>query len=98
MVDLDPIVHQPVRLRISASLASLGVGESMEFTFLRDLLELTDGNLGAHIRKLEEVEYVEVVKTFVDRKPKTFIALSDKGRRAFHEHVKALTTILDDAN
>jgi DNA-binding MarR family transcriptional regulator len=98
MAELDPIIHQPVRLRISAALTTLGPGESMEFTFLRDLLELTDGNLGAHLRKLEEAEYVQVDKTFVDRKPKTFVALTDKGRRALREHVKALTAILEDAS
>jgi DNA-binding MarR family transcriptional regulator len=98
MVDLDPIIHQPVRLRISASLATLTSGEFMEFTYLRDLLELTDGNLGAHLRKLEEAEYVQVEKTFVDRKPKTFVALSDRGRRALRDHVKALTAILEDAS
>jgi DNA-binding MarR family transcriptional regulator len=98
MSELDPIIHQPVRLRISAALASLGSGESMEFTFLRDLLELTDGNLGAHLRKLEEAEYVQVEKTFVDRKPKTFVALSDNGRHALRKHVKALNAILEDAS
>lgn len=98
MTELDPIIHQPVRLRICASLATLGSGESMEFTFLRDLLDLTDGNLGAHVRKLEEVDYVHVEKTFVDRKPKTFIALTDKGRRALKEHIEALSNIIKKAS
>lgn len=98
MAELDPIIHQPVRLKISASLASLNPGDSMDFTFLRDLLELTDGNLGAHIRKLEDAGYLNVDKAFVERKPKTFVALTDKGRRALREHVKALTDILEDAS
>lgn len=98
MAELDPIIHQTVRLRISASLATLKSGESMEFTFLRDLLELTDGNLGAHVRKLEEADYVHVEKTFIDRKPKTFITLTDKGRRALKNHIEALNSIIEGAS
>jgi DNA-binding MarR family transcriptional regulator len=94
MADLDPIIHQPARLRIMASLAALHETESAEFTFLRDTLDLTDGNLGAHVRKLEEEGYLLVEKAFVQRKPRTFIALSDKGRMAFKEHVAALESIL----
>jgi DNA-binding MarR family transcriptional regulator len=94
MADLDPVIHQPVRLRIMASLASLQETESAEFTFLRDLLGLTDGNLGAHVRKLEEEGYLLVEKAFIQRKPRTFIALSNKGRTAFKGHVAALESIL----
>lgn len=94
MPDLDPVIHQPVRLRIMASLAALHETESAEFTFLRDLLGVTDGNLGAHVRRLEEEGYLLVEKTFVQRKPRTFIALSDKGRRAYKGHVTALQSIL----
>jgi DNA-binding MarR family transcriptional regulator len=96
MANLDNLIHQPVRLRIVSSLSTLSEDESMEFTFLRDLHELTDGNLGAHLRKLEEASYVSLEKTFVDRKPRTFIALTRKGRKAFREHVKALEHILKD--
>jgi len=96
MANLDNLIHQPVRLRIFSSLSTLSEDESMEFTFLRDLHELTDGNLGAHLRKLEEAGYVCLEKTFVDRKPRTFVALSRKGRKAFSEHVKALEQILKD--
>jgi DNA-binding MarR family transcriptional regulator len=94
MTDLNPIIHQPVRLRIVAALDALQEGESVEFTFLRDLLELTDGNLGAHLRKLEDADYVEIEKTFVQRKPRTFISLRPHGRRAYREHVKALESII----
>ena len=80
-----------------ASLAALGKGESMEFTFLRDTLDLTDGNLGAHLRRLEEAEYVRLEKTFVDRKPRTYVELTASGQRAFDEHVRALREILDSA-
>jgi DNA-binding MarR family transcriptional regulator len=94
MPALDPVIHQPVRLRIMASLAALHETESAEFTFLRDTLDLTDGNLGAHVRKLEEEGYLVVEKAFVQRKPRTYISLSGKGRKAFREHVATLESIL----
>jgi len=93
-MDLDPVIHQPARLRIVAALAALPPSDSVEFTALRDLLGLTDGNLGAHLRKLEEAEYITVEKTFVERKPRTFMSLSTKGRQAFKRHVAALEAIL----
>jgi DNA-binding MarR family transcriptional regulator len=96
MANLDTLIHQPVRLRIVSSLSTLSEDESMEFSFLRDLHDLTDGNVGAHLRKLEEAGYVSLEKTFVDRKPRTFIALTRKGKKAFREHVKALEQILKD--
>ena len=94
MAELDGIIHQPVRLQIMASLAALDPGEQVEFVYLRKLLKVTDGNLGAHLTKLEEAGYVKGEKTFVDRKPKTFIRATGKGRDAFAEHVTALENIL----
>jgi DNA-binding MarR family transcriptional regulator len=90
---LDELIHQPVRLRIMAALVTLQSGR-IEFTSLRNLLELTDGNLGAHLKKLEEAEYVEVTKEFVARKPRTYVAASDAGRQAFADHVAALAEVL----
>ncbi len=94
MSEIDKIIHQPVRLRIMASLVTLDPHEQVDFTYLRDLLEVTDGNLGAHLRKLEEASYINVEKTFVARKPRTFVSATAKGRSAFHDHVQALEGIL----
>ena len=94
MAELNETIHQPVRLRIMASLVTLGSDEEVDFTYLRDLLEVTDGNLGAHLRKLEESGYITINKEFVDRKPRTFISASQAGRQVFQEHVKALESIL----
>jgi len=94
MAQLDGIIHQPIRLQIMASLAALDPGEQVEFVYLRKLLKVTDGNLGAHLAKLEEAGYVKLDKTFVDRKPKTFIRATGRGRDAFVEHVAALENIL----
>src|SRR3954466_10034216 len=94
MPDLDELIHQPVRLRIMAALTSLESGEQVDFSYIKDKLALTDGNLGAHLRALEEANYILVEKTFVDRRPKTFVAASATGRKAFAAHVAALQSIL----
>jgi DNA-binding MarR family transcriptional regulator len=94
MARLNRTIHQPVRLRIMAALVTLEAGNEVDFTYLRDLLEVTDGNLGAHLRKLEEAGYIAVNKTFVERKPRTYISATAKGRKAFQEHVAALESIL----
>jgi DNA-binding MarR family transcriptional regulator len=94
MSELDNIIHQPVRLRIMSSLVTLEPGEQIDFTYLRDLLKLTDGNLGAHLTKLENAGYVSIEKTFVARKPRTFISVTGKGRDAFADHVAALKQII----
>jgi len=88
-------IHEPTRLRIVAALASLGPDERMQFVALRDMLDLTDGNLGAHLLKLEEERLVAVDKEFVARKPCTFVSLTLQGRLALAQHVKALKEILD---
>jgi DNA-binding MarR family transcriptional regulator len=94
MAELNETIHQPVRLRIMSALVSLGPSDEVDFTYLRDLLEVTDGNLGAHLRKLEEAGYIALNKTFVERKPRTFVSATREGRRVFQEHVAALKSIL----
>ncbi len=94
MAGLNETIHQPVRLRIMAALVTLEPKDEVEFTYLRDLLDVTDGNLGAHLRKLEEAGYIAVNKTFVERKPRTYVSVTAEGRKVFQEHVAALETIL----
>jgi DNA-binding MarR family transcriptional regulator len=94
MAELNETIHQPVRLRVMAALVTLDAGNEVDFTYLRNLLEVTDGNLGAHLRKLEEAGYIVVNKTFVGRKPRTYISATDTGRKVFQEHVAALESIL----
>jgi DNA-binding MarR family transcriptional regulator len=94
MAELNETIHQPVRLRIMAALVTLETGNEVDFAYLRDLLNVTDGNLGAHLRKLEEGGYIAVNKTFVDRKPRTYVSATAAGCKAFKEHVAALESIL----
>jgi DNA-binding MarR family transcriptional regulator len=94
MPELNETIHQTVRLRIMAALVSLEPDSEVDFTYLRELLQVTDGNLGAHLRKLEEAGYIAVNKTFVERKPRTYISVTSQGRYVFQEHVTALESIL----
>ena len=91
---LDPIIHQPVRLRVMTALHAQADDAEVDFVYVRDLLKLTDGNLGTHLGKLEDAGYVKLVKTFVDRKPRTYLRLTAKGRAAFIQHVAALRALL----
>ena len=75
-----------------AALVSLEQGEQLDFMDLLALLEMTPGNMGAHLQKLEKADYVDVEKIFVDRRPKTWLAVTAQGRRAFIAHVDALET------
>ena len=94
MAALNDLIHQPVRLRIMAVLTTLEKGDEVDFTYLRDLLGVTEGNLGAHLRKLEDAEYISIKKTFVERKPRSYITATNTGRNVFQEHVSALEEIL----
>jgi DNA-binding MarR family transcriptional regulator len=94
MPELNETIHQPVRLRVMAALVALEAGNEVDFIYLRDLLQVTDGNLGAHLRKLEEAGYITATKIFVERKPRTYISATDTGRKVFQEHVAALESIL----
>jgi DNA-binding MarR family transcriptional regulator len=97
MRKIDEIIHQPIRLQLMAALVALRPGEQMEFSWLRDLLEVTDGNLGAHLLKLENAGYIDVEKAFVARRPKTFLSATDRGRAAFADNVEALREIMSSA-
>ncbi|MBN1978254.1 MAG: transcriptional regulator [Anaerolineae bacterium] len=94
MGELNPLIHQPTRLRIMAALVSLEPNEKADFGFLRDLLELTDGNLSVHLQKLEEAGYVGIEKAFEGRRPKTWVSVTPEGHNAFSEHVDALAKII----
>jgi len=94
MSGFDAVIHQPVRLRIMALLCSLGRADAIDFRTLKDSLDLTEGNLGAHLTTLENAGYVSIEKTFVARRPKTFVRPTTTGRRAFEEHVAALEAML----
>lgn len=71
--------------------------EDATFSDLKALLGLTQGNLGVHLRKLEDAGYVGVTKEFVGRKPRTSCKLTRSGRKALLDHVAKLGRIVDEA-
>ena len=89
--DLDPVVHQRVRLGI---LSALAAGGTTSFTDLKTVLDLTDGNLSVHARKLEDAGFVAVTKTFADRTPLTEYALTDGGRRALADYLDQMEAVI----
>jgi len=91
---VNELIHQPTRLKIMATLNALRGGTKLEFTELRKLLGVTDGNLGTHLTTLENAGYVEIEKAFVARKPRTRVSLTRDGRRAFDTHVRYLRDII----
>lgn len=97
MAQLDNIIHQPARLQIMSSLIALESGEQVDFVHLRKILKLTDGNLGAHLTKLEDAGYIKIEKAFVARKPRTFVSATGKGHDAFDEHIAALKEIIGES-
>ena len=80
-----------VRLGI---MSVLMVNDKAEFKTLKELLEVTDGNLASHLSALEKASYVKVKKQFVDRKPNTTYSATKDGRKAFTEHLNILEKIL----
>ncbi|MEM7013107.1 MAG: transcriptional regulator [Verrucomicrobiota bacterium] len=96
MSRFDNLIHQPVRLRIMSALSTLGPDESVDFWYLKKLLNLTDGNLGSHLEKLEGAGYLEVLKTAVGKKPKTYLKMTLAGRAAYQGHREALEELLGD--
>jgi DNA-binding MarR family transcriptional regulator len=89
--DLDELVHQRVRLGILAVLAE---STRADFTFLRDTLDLTDGNLARHLQTLESAGYIEIEKSFVRRRPRTWVRATTTGRAAFAREIAVLEALI----
>jgi DNA-binding MarR family transcriptional regulator len=88
---LDDLLHSRIRLAVVSVLARC---DEAEFTWVRDTVGATDGNLTTHCRKLEEAGYIAVDKRFVDRKPTTFFSLTDVGREALLEYARRLADMI----
>ena len=92
MPDLDEVVHQKTRLAVLTMLAETG---SVSFTFLRDTLGLSDGNLSRHLRVLEEHGLVKINKGYQGRKPHTTVSATKKGRAALADYLTALEEMIE---
>ncbi len=85
--DVDRLVHEPARLLI---LSQLYVIKACDFLFMQKQTGLTKGNLSSHLTKLEDAGYVEIIKEFAGKRPRTLLRLTPSGRQAFSNHVASL--------
>lgn len=89
--NLDRVLEHRVRLQIMSVLVT---EDALDFNSLKDMLNVTDGNLASHIKALEKEKYLSVSKTFVDRKPNTKYKITEKGRNSFRKHIDALEQVI----
>jgi len=88
---LNKAFENRVRLGIMSALIA---GEAMDFNRLKELLDVTDGNLASHLKALEKEVFVEVQKSFIGRKPNTKYMVTKAGKKAFKEHINALEALI----
>jgi DNA-binding MarR family transcriptional regulator len=88
---LDKVLEHRVRLQIMSVLVT---NDAYDFNALKEMLNVTDGNLASHMKALEKEKYISVSKSFVDRKPNTRYKISEKGRTAFRKHLDALEQVV----
>jgi len=89
--NLDKVLEHRIRLQIMSVLMA---NESYDFSSLKEVLAVTDGNLASHMKALEKEKYVTVNKSFIDRKPSTKYKATDRGRTAFKKHLDALEQVV----
>lgn len=89
---LNKIFDSRVRLGIMSVLV---VNETVDFNTMKDLLNVTDGNLASHLKALEKEDVIEVKKQFIGRKPNTSYHITVLGRKLFMEHIDALEKLIN---
>ncbi|WP_128332048.1 transcriptional regulator [Apibacter sp. HY039] len=89
--NLNKIFDHRIRVGI---MSALSVNDFLSFNDLKDLLQLTDGNLASHLKNLEDNEYILVKKGFIGRKTNTTYSITKKGSQAFQKHLEALEKII----
>ena len=92
IADIDEVIHGRVRLGIMAYLSG---ADTADFNELKTRLQVTDGNLSVHLRKLEDAGFVEVLKSFQGRMPLTRARLTDAGRKAFVDYLDAMARLVE---
>jgi DNA-binding MarR family transcriptional regulator len=88
---LNKAFDSRIRLGIMSVLA---VNDKIEFSELKELLDLTDGNLASHISALEKLKYILVTKQFIGKKPNTTYSITKEGKDAFNQHLNALEALI----
>ena len=91
--EVNKLIHAPIRLGIMTILNS---ASKVNFIYLREKLNVTDGNLSSHMEKLEKAGYVKVKKSFIDKKPNTIYSITEKGKKAFRGYLQHLEKIIEE--
>lgn len=92
-------INKAFESRIRLGIMSiLMVNESVDFATVKEMLNITDGNLASHISALEKLGYIEVRKQFVGKKPNTTYLATREGKQAFTEHLAALESLIRKTN
>jgi len=89
--NLNKLLENRVRLGIMSALV---VNKSIDFNTLKDLLDVTDGNLASHLKSLEKHDFLEVRKQFIGRKPHTTYIITNHGKTVFNQHLDALEQLI----
>ena len=95
LVALDKLLEHRSRLGACVVLSN---ADKLSFTRLKSLLKETDGNLGAHLRKLEEAGYVDVDKQFEKRRPVSWYSLTGRGKGALKTHLNAMQALIQNSS
>jgi DNA-binding HxlR family transcriptional regulator len=90
--NINKLFESRVRLGIMSILL---VNESVDFNSLKEMLEVTDGNLASHLSVLENNKFIKVNKKFIGKKPNTTYSVSQAGKKAFAEHLDALEKLIN---
>lgn len=89
--DLHKAFESRVRIGIMSALV---VNDKLDFSSLKEFLDVTDGNLASHIKALEKEKFIGIEKSFIDRKPNTKYFITKAGKKAFEDHLKVLEIII----
>lgn len=89
----DPLLHQAIRSKLMSLLIA---NNELPFKALKELLEVTDGNLSTHLSKLETEQYIDIEKTFEGKRPKTVLKIAPKGKKAFDDYIETLKQFIEE--
>tara|TARA_R110002050_G_scaffold149463_1_gene276076 strand:- start:124005 stop:124307 length:303 start_codon:yes stop_codon:yes gene_type:complete len=92
---LDKAFNNKIRLGMMSALA---VNEFLDFKTLKNLLQVTDGNLASHATALEKLKYIQIEKSFIGKKPNTKYSITQIGKKAFTLHLSGLAELLEQTN
>ena len=93
--ELNKAFESRVRLGIMSILL---VNDSVDFNTLKEMLQVTDGNIASHITALEKFKYIEIRKQFIGKKPNTSYSVTKSGKKAFADHLDALEKLIKSTN